>query len=845
MHLGTAKLQKYYISDKLKRQLSQISQYPLTVVEAPSGFGKTTAIREHLRREHPKAACEWYTCLGEPAAVAWTGICKLFGKVDRKTGDELKNFKIPQIDILQYINEALKNLRCKSETYLIIDNYQRIQFNLHWELLEVLSMNKNPNLHIIIITHPLDSMNYYPIYDNIYKLDSKSFFFEREGVNCLLRMEGIRLTNQELDTFILRTEGWIAAIRLQMINYKETGAFVGSAGIEQLVKTAIWNRLKPEDKDFMLALSVFDSFTAQQAKYMLNYEVLLGTIEEELKQRDFIRFLPDQNLFTIHCILLDYLRNRFNNHRTKEYQNHILHKAGLSCAAIGHYRSAAQFFYQVGNFDSLLSLPFTRQYMESEKEHFTNGLLLNIVRECPEEILCRYPSTMIVFAHFSLLDGACEIYEKLSSLLRVVIHEGNRLPKEEISKISRGLIQLETWGNFNDLPKMQEYYEEARKILGESPDIMEKGKPWFGVFPTILGMFWRETGTLDESLHAINNLKVLYNAFSNGQSRSLIHLVYAETMLNRGEDNEAEILCHKTLREAKNHGQTFTCIYAELCLARIFILRGDVDNFLAVLKNIQEYKKTHTDSNSRRMMDICLAIIGLILGSKEYVASWLYDMESIKKALYVPLVPFAEILHFRLLLMEEKYNELYALIQLSLETWEQPYLNIRYRMPQLYCYIFLAAAKYNNGDKLEAQRCLREAMDISMPDGIYLPFTDHTCIASIISILKLSYSNEEYSNYVLPHEEEHQSSNIDIDKLLSICERQLKGIGVIKKALLQEKSPLTPREREVALLAKERLSAKEIAAKLYISERTVTTILGSVYSKLEINSKRELLYIEF
>jgi LuxR family maltose regulon positive regulatory protein len=39
----------YCFSDKLKRQLDQMPYYPLTIVEAPSGFGKTTAVREYLK----------------------------------------------------------------------------------------------------------------------------------------------------------------------------------------------------------------------------------------------------------------------------------------------------------------------------------------------------------------------------------------------------------------------------------------------------------------------------------------------------------------------------------------------------------------------------------------------------------------------------------------------------------------------------------------------------------------------------------------------------------------------------------------------------------------------------
>jgi LuxR family maltose regulon positive regulatory protein len=82
-------------------------------------------------------------------------------------------------------------------------------------------------------------------------------------------------------------------------------------------------------------------------------------------------------------------------------------------------------------------------------------------------------------------------------------------------------------------------------------------------------------------------------------------------------------------------------------------------------------------------------------------------------------------------------------------------------------------------------------------------------------------------------------------EIKALCIRQNKGVSIIKKTLLKNKSPLTSREREVAVLAKERYSAKYIADKLFISEATVRSILKSVYSKLNIHSKAELGSIDF
>ena len=52
--------------------------------------------------------------------------------------------------------------------------------------------------------------------------------------------------------------------------------------------------------------------------------------------------------------------------------------------------------------------------------------------------------------------------------------------------------------------------------------------------------------------------------------------------------------------------------------------------------------------------------------------------------------------------------------------------------------------------------------------------------------------------------------------------------------------PLTPREREVALLAAGGISSRDISQRLYLSTRTVDTHLARVYRKLGISSRGEL-----
>ncbi len=830
MHKKTNQQKRYYFSDRLKRQLSQIPYYPLTIVEASSGFGKTTAVREYLKKNLPTGACEyWYTCLGEPASMAWIGICEMLANVNGEKAGNLKNLGMPTIDMLLYLTGILRDFYCQTEAYLVIDNYQLVKCDIPRELMSAFSMHGSPNLHIIFITQQLAAKQKISFHNaNIHTIDASSLFFDREDTASLFRMEGIRLSDDELESVFMSTGGWISAIRLQITNFKENGSFYYTAGIERLVETAIWKRLTPEEKDFLLSVSIMDSFTASQGAIMMGKEILPDNIEDLLKSNDFIRYFPDKGIYTMHSILQDYLRNRFYYYQSEDFQKRTLYHAGQSFVSAAQYYPAAQLFFKIRDFDAILSIPFDGEYLNNQKEDLIPEFLAAIVDECPEEILCKYPFVMLMFSYPLLLDRQIEDFQKLCRLIGLSIEKNQaELSQEELRKLKGEFTLLMSFTAYNDIRKMSEGRKAALKILDEPSSIIVNNMPWTFGNTSILNMFWRESGKLEDALRDMDECLPYYLKLTRGHGTGADSAMRAEAMLMRGEDDDAEILCYKALYGAGSHRQTSICICAELVIAHIAILRGDAEAYFTSVKNIQGYSKGNTNLYILRMVDLCLAAISLMLGSTDNVAKWLRNTESIKKTLYTPAIPYAQSLYSKLLIIEKRYNELYGISQHIINMARNTSGNVRYMLPQVYQLIYLAVAKRNNGKALEAQEYLKKAIALALPDQIYLPFAQQAGMADFLA--------EVYAG----------APTHCITDLIVLCRRQERGVSAIRKAILQAKSPLTPREREIAQIAKDRLSSKEIADKLYISEATVRTTLKSVYSKLDIHSKIELNFREF
>ena len=93
---------------------------PAAVVEAPSGYGKTTAIRDFLQNVVPQGTpVYWFTAVDESPLAGFRRLCGAINKVDNHAGERLLRIGLPNSANVGEACDALRSVECSQETYLV------------------------------------------------------------------------------------------------------------------------------------------------------------------------------------------------------------------------------------------------------------------------------------------------------------------------------------------------------------------------------------------------------------------------------------------------------------------------------------------------------------------------------------------------------------------------------------------------------------------------------------------------------------------------------------------------------------------------------------------------------
>lgn len=808
-----------YISNRLNSRLKTILESPLTIVEAPTGYGKTTVVKEYFAKNNIRNI--WFNIDTNDKDQFFTDFCKRITSVNEVCAKMLSSVGFPKdSDAASVIAKILFDMEFREDTILVLDNYHLICDDYFNQIIKDLSFGKNVKLHVVFLTQAITSG---VTFDLILKkklnyLNKADFELTEGEIDEYYKNSGVKLSKEESDFLYQYTEGWPSALYLQMLSYVSTNKFEPTVSVDNLVCNAIWDNINRKEQDCLISLSIFSNFSFRQAIAMNEGAISEKEIEKLLDNNAFIKYDSKSRKYYIHSILKYFLEREFDKLEPL-FKKQIYKNAGKWFVDNEEYFEAIKYYNKIGDYEDILSLDYKASTLIKEMNSNNEALFVGITKNIKNQWKIKYIDTYLIFVYSLILYNERDVFEKECNLLFELIEESDLSKREKDNYIGECIL-LKSFGCYNDLEKLEEYYEKAYALL-KAPSVVFDGNSSFTFFnPSVFASMHTTVGGVNKELQLIDKIMPMYYKLFNGASKGAEALYRAESLMNSGEFSDAATLCKKAKYMAETRKQTDVYISALFMLSRIAYYNADYDTINENLDLIRRKLENTNRTDLIYMADMCEGYIRVALDSPELVPSWLTNNISIENNCRIHTLGFANIIYGKYLLSKEKYDDFLAISGQMLGV-ASVFNNVMYK---IYTYIYIAIANYAIQKEGKAGDILVEAVKLAQPDDILLPFVEnYGVIVNLFTGEKLS----PYKEFV--------------NKIRTITRKYSKGLRSSKKASLNDQSlGLTNREYEVAKLAAQRLSNREIADSLFIAESTVKSNLKVVFNKLGINSRNEL-----
>ncbi|TWH45064.1 LuxR C-terminal-related transcriptional regulator [Sporomusa sp. KB1] len=809
-----------YFPKRLTTALGGILYHALTIVEAPMGYGKTTAVREYLNKN---ATCVlWQPIYNNSLSSFWKAFCNLFARFDENSAQSLLSLELPTDSTL--MEEALRIIAAPEllsvRTILVIDDYHLIETPEVDRFIEFLTLNQITNLHIVLIARftGLRNMEELALKGYLHYIAPKMFEFAPKEITAYYKECGISLNDRAADELYTLTEGWISALYLLMLEFIATGSHAPKYTIYKLLDKAVYIPLSSEIKEFLLTLCIFDRFTLEQAVHMWGKDNAEELLTEVTSKNAFVKYDLRERTYYAHNIFTDFLREALAK-KDSRYRKELYQKAGRWHLETGDYFAARHYFYECKDFDNILVAAkgdHPSDYTVENKE-----LLKKYLEECPNEVKARHHYAILKYALHLFIYKETDLFNKICSEFRSNLKDDASLASSLRDQLLGEFEIVLCFAAYNDIKKMSEHQQKAWNILGRPTSLYDNGKSWTFGSPSILYLYYRKSGHLQEHIRDLREGMIYYRWLTNGHGSGAEYAMEAEMHFDAGDFVNAEIASYKALSLAEanpEQPQTGIIVCALFLRLRLALVSGNYFDAVDILQ------KMRTDITSARRYlffstaDICEGYMYALLRQPDKIPQWVAEGSVNNSRLMFPAFGAFNIVYGRVLLVRGEY--------LKLIGNEAHFNGIASVFPNLlghiYTYIYLAAANKQVCREAEALSALKKALDIAMADKLYMPFVENC-------------------DYIKPLLEELYKSGLHregIDKILTLYAVQQTAVkGIIKNHFFKIAPQLTSRELEIARLAAEGISNREIGIRLFISENTVKTQLKSAFKKLGVNSR--------
>jgi len=708
-----------YFSERITNAMRQIPDYPLTIVEAPMGYGKTTAVREQLNFYQDNVM--WLRVYDHSLSSFWNEFCHLFSKFDEAQSQSLLQLEFPNDSVsLKTVLNVIERIELPANSVLVIDDYHLVECAETNSFIEFLVLSETTDVHIVLITRytyffRLEELQ---LKGYLYHIKQASFELMPMDIISYYKQCGISINTKDAGELYALTEGWISALYLLMLNFGSRGSSLHLTDIHTLIDKVVYSPLPEVIRNLLVNMCIFNSFTLEQAHYVCKGENPVSHIEELVGKNAFVNYESREKTYYMHSMLKSFLRGKLES-KEKPYQEALYKKAAHWYMENGDYLVSMSYAYLAGDFNALL------QAMEIDKGQSFNyeykDTVIKYYEECPAESKQKFPYAMLIFARRMFSYNEVDLFKRICGEFMTNMQNMDGLDADFKNRLLGEYELLFSFTGYNDIEKMAEYHRRACDLL-KSPSSIYDGKgSWTFGSPSVLYMFYRQTGELANEVRIIKEAMPNYYQITNHHGKGAEKVMEAERYYYLGDFENSEIAMHNAFQAANETPQSGIIICAVFLQIKLALMQGDFDRILKLLKQMRE------DINDNKLylfmhtLDMCEAYIYASLNIKELIQPWIKNGEFKNTRLLFPAMAFLNIVYGRVLLINGAY--------LKLIGSTEGFIGIASVFPnllgQIYTYIYLAAANNRIFRQHDALIALKQSLDIAMPDKVYMPFVEN------------------------------------------------------------------------------------------------------------------------
>lgn len=807
-------LNSIYISERLQKSLQPVSNSALTAITAPMGYGKTTAVNWYLSRlaKDSLALLIRISIYSQNLSIFWKSVQNAFSFAGLNF---LENYDCPEdeasagflTEILCYQLEKCENC------YIFIDDFHLLKDDRADTFLCRMAGRIPENVHLIVA-----SRNHFISDDWIVRLGGRLHRIEIDDLrlnsgelSAYIRRCGTSMTDSQLEHLLKSSEGWFAAVYLNLCSFSKSGELPGkTSDIYQMFSASMLNPLPEDRKEFLSAMGLADEFTEEMAEFITKREDVHQILKMLTRQNAFVTCLNDGQTYRFHHMMKECAFRAFRT-LDDSRQAFYYERYGAWYEKHGAYIYALSAYRRNQNFAAILRV------VQKDAGILLASLkpeeVLEVLNRCSVSVLKEYPLAILVLMRCMFNWKNIPKMLELKELLLASIREHPKLSEEERGNLLGECDLIQSFLMYNDISRMSQFHRSASEKMTRPAISIRSDGGWTFGSPSVLMMFHRKSGDLDKELEEMNQCMPHYYKIANGHGQGAETIMSAEAHFMRGNFVDANIALEKAYTQIQGNGQESIALCCDFLAQRLSICM-DIKTRNTFEERRKELLQGH-NTTWVNIFDSTCAYYYAVTGQTERIPA-LFGAHMLSTVNFLaPGRPMMEMIENQVYLAQGEYSKVIGRSESILAMCQA----LHYDLVALHVQIQFLAANWKLGKTEQALDLLRRSLSQAFPDGILMPFVEN--YPYIEELLKGSFFgiNENFLFRITRMGKEWEMR----------CD-QLKK----EEAYPPVFKVLSDRELEITELMAKHMSNKEIAQSLFLSEGTVKQYINQIYSKLQI-----------